>query len=96
MIVLAVTWIANEGHEDEVARIFAKLTEQARKEPGCAMFVVHRHQSDSRRFFVYEQYRDEAALDAHRATPHFLQLARKELPEVGARVDANLWVPLEP
>lgn len=96
MIVLAVTWIANEGHEDEVARIFAKLTNESRKEPGCAMFLVHRHQSDSRRFFVYEQYRDEAALDSHRATPHFLQLARKELPAVGQRVDANLWVPLEP
>ena len=94
MIVLAVTWVAKEGHEEEVATLFTKLTVEARKEPGCAMFQVHRLRDDGRRFFIYEQYRDEAALEAHRNTPHFLQLARKELLPIADRVDANLWVPL--
>ena len=45
MVVLAVTWMAKVGHEAEVAALFEKLTEQSRKEPGCAMYQVHRHKT---------------------------------------------------
>ena len=94
MVVLAVTWIAKNGRESEVAALFARLTEESRKEPGCAMYQVHRHKTEPRRFFIYEQYRDDAALEAHRATPHFLQCARKELPKVAERVEGQLYEPL--
>ena len=94
MVVLAVTWKAKVGHENEVAGIFGKLTEESRKEPGCAMYLVHRHKTDPRRFFIYEQYRDDAALEAHRAAPYFLRYARKELPKVADRVEGNLFEPL--
>ena len=63
MLVLAVNWLAHEGHENEVAVIFSKLQAASRQEPGCLMYVVHRHTEDPRRFFIYEQYRDAAALD---------------------------------
>jgi quinol monooxygenase YgiN len=94
MVVLAVTWMAKVGHENEVATIFGKLTEESRKEPGCAMYVVHRHRTEPRRFFIYEQYKDDAALEAHRAAPHFLQFARKELPKFADRVEGHLFEPL--
>jgi (4S)-4-hydroxy-5-phosphonooxypentane-2,3-dione isomerase len=94
MVVLAVTWMAKAGHETEVAAILEKLTELSRKEPGCAMYQVHRHKTEPRRFFIYEQYKDDAALEAHRTTPYFLQHARKELPKVADRVDGNLFEPL--
>ena len=94
MVVLAVTWMAKQGHEAEVADLFAKLTEESRKEPGVLMFQVHRHKTEPRRFFIYEQYKDDAALEAHRATPHFLQYARKDLPRIGDRVEGQLYEPL--
>jgi quinol monooxygenase YgiN len=94
MVVLAVTWVAKAGREAEVSVLFAKLTEESRKEPGCAMYQVHRHRTELRRFFIYEQYRDDAALETHRATAHFLQYAKKELPKVADRVDGNLFDPL--
>jgi quinol monooxygenase YgiN len=94
MVVLAVTWMAKAGHEVEVAALFEKLTEQARKEPGCAMYQVHRHKTEPRRFFIYEQYKDDAALEAHRAAPYFLQHARKDLPKVADRVEGHLFEPL--
>ena len=43
MVVLSVTWAANAGKEAEAARLFKKLTEESRKEPGCLMYVVRRH-----------------------------------------------------
>ena len=95
MVVLAVTWMAKVGHEAEVAALFEKLTVQSRTEPGCAMYQVHRHKTEPRRFFIYEQYKDDAALEAHRASAHFLQYAKKELPKLGERVEGNLYSPIE-
>jgi autoinducer 2-degrading protein len=94
MVVLAVTWMAKVGHEAEVTAVFAKLTEESRKEPGVLMFQVHRHKTEARRFFIYEQYKDDAALEAHRTSPHFLQYARKELPRIADRVEGQLFEPL--
>ena len=94
MVVLAVTWMAKVGHEGDVATLFGKLTEESRKDPGCAMYQVHRHKTEPRRFFIYEQYKDDSALEAHRAAPHFLQFAKKELPKVAERVDGQLYEPL--
>ncbi len=94
MVVLAVIWMAKAGHEAEVAAVLAKLSEEARKETGCAMFQVHRHKTEPRRYFIYEQYKDDAALETHRTTPHFLQYARKDLPKIADRIEGNLFEPL--
>jgi len=91
MVVLAVTWVAKVGQEAEVAEVLAKLTVEARKEPGCAMFQVHRHRTEPRRFFIYEQYKDDAALETHRNTTHFLQYARKDLPKFADRIEGQLY-----
>ncbi len=94
MIVLAVTWMAKVGREKEVVDVFSKLTEESRKEAGCIMYLVHQHKTEPQRFLVYEQYKDDAALEAHRAAPHFLQYVKKELPKLGARIEGNLYNPL--
>jgi len=94
MVVLAVTWMAKVGRESEVIAIFEKLSAESRKEPGCLMYQVHKHKTDLRRFFVYEQYQDAAALEAHRTAPHFLQLAKKDLPKLGDRIEGHLYEPL--
>jgi len=94
MVVLAVTWVAKTGKESETAALFTKLTEESRKEPGCLMYQVHRHKTEPRRFFIYEQYKDDGALEAHRTAPHFLQFAKKELPKVADRVEGHLFEPL--
>jgi (4S)-4-hydroxy-5-phosphonooxypentane-2,3-dione isomerase len=94
MIVLAVTWIAKSGREEEAAALFRTLTELSRKEPGCLMYQVHRSQKDRGRFLIYEQYRNEAALDLHRNSPHFLEYARNQLPKIAERKEGELYDPL--
>jgi (4S)-4-hydroxy-5-phosphonooxypentane-2,3-dione isomerase len=94
MVVLAVTWMAKAGRESDAAEMFVKLTEESRKEPGCMTYQVHRHKTEPRRFFIYEQYKDDAALEAHRASPHFLQYAKKALPKVADRIEGQLYDPL--
>jgi quinol monooxygenase YgiN len=86
--------MANPGKEEKVADAFRKLEAAARQEPGCVMFVVHRHRTDTARFFVYEQYRDDAALATHRETKHFQEYVVKALPAIGIRREADLYSPL--
>jgi autoinducer 2-degrading protein len=42
-----------------------------RDEAGCLRFDVLQDTEDENKFFYYEVYRDEAALQAHREAPHF-------------------------
>jgi quinol monooxygenase YgiN len=95
MVVLAVTWQAKEGQESEAARLFRTLQTASRMEPGCLMYVVHCHRTDPRRFFIYEQYKDDAALQAHRDSAHFQRYAVGELPRIATRLEGELYNPLE-
>jgi quinol monooxygenase YgiN len=58
------------------------------------MFVVHRHRTDHARFFVYEQYRDDAAFAAHRQSRHFQDYAVNALSAIGIRREGELYFPL--
>jgi len=40
-------------------------------EPGCYRFNVLRDQKDENVYYFYEVYEDEAALEKHRAMPHY-------------------------
>jgi (4S)-4-hydroxy-5-phosphonooxypentane-2,3-dione isomerase len=42
-----------------------------RDEPGCMRFNVLQDAQDQNVYYFYEVYRDEAALEAHRAAPHY-------------------------
>jgi autoinducer 2-degrading protein len=42
-----------------------------RDEPGCMRFNVLQDTQDQHIYYFYEVYRDEAALEAHRAAPHY-------------------------
>jgi quinol monooxygenase YgiN len=94
MVVLAVTWAARPGHEDEVAAVFRKLEAASRRDPGCLMFVAHQHGDDASRFLIYEQYEHDAALQVHRSSPHFHEYVRKVLPGIAERLQGDFYIPL--
>jgi quinol monooxygenase YgiN len=75
MICIAVTYMIQPGREDEAVEYFGLLARETRKEPGCRQYVAHRSLAEPRQFFLYEQYDDHAAVDAHRASPHFARYA---------------------
>jgi (4S)-4-hydroxy-5-phosphonooxypentane-2,3-dione isomerase len=94
MICLNVTLIARAGEERRIAELFPKLQEASRKEPGCLMYVVHQHLTDLRKFLVYEQYKDEAALELHRNSPHFQEIAANTIYKLIDSREAELYRPL--
>ena len=42
-----------------------------RDEPGCLRFNVLQDEQDPNVYYFFEVYRDDAALEAHRAAPHY-------------------------
>ena len=75
MLILAVHVTILAGHEDEVLEAFRNLESETRREPGCIFYVVQRSRENPLHYLIYEQYTDEAALEAHRDSPHFKQYA---------------------
>ena len=73
MICLAVTYMMKPGTEDEVVERLRQLTEATRQEPGCRFYLSHRSTTEPRKFFLYEQYDNQDALEYHRSTPHFIE-----------------------
>ena len=55
----------------EMAEAVRLLAAESRREPGCVSYIPHHSEEDPDTIVIYEQYRDEEALAAHRETPHF-------------------------
>jgi quinol monooxygenase YgiN len=94
MICAAVTYVIGPGHENEAVALLARLTEHSRAEPGCRMYQAHRSTTDPRKFFLYEQFDDQVALDAHRATAHFEQYVKNGLFTILESQTPELYEPL--
>lgn len=94
MICLAVRIVVNSGQEEAVVKSFRALAEASRKEPGCLQYVVQQHIEDGRRFLVYEQYRDDEALSAHRNSHHFQHYALNDIYTRIESREADLYRPL--
>ena len=56
---------AKPGAESEVGTLISAMTDEVRREPGNTEFPVYRERDNHRKFFVFEQYQDEASFDAH-------------------------------
>ena len=85
---------AAPGKGDALA---ALLTEQAgvirKTEPGCVAYRVHRSTSDPDAFLFYEIYADDAAFEAHRASPHLAQYRKRREDEglLAGAVDVKVY-----
>ena len=73
MVVLKVDMLVKPGAEEKCREYIQILQKHSRQEPGCLMYIGHQSSEDPRKFMFYEQYKDQAALAAHRAATYFKQ-----------------------
>jgi quinol monooxygenase YgiN len=67
MLTFTAKLTVKAGQEAEFERIMRVAVPKVREEPGNHAYVFHRAQDNPRVFMFYEEYSDQAALDAHRA-----------------------------
>jgi len=76
---LAVKWTIKKGELDAVLAALRPLTEASRQEPGCLLYQAHRDPENENVLFLYEQYLDETAYQAHADSEHFKTYALKDI-----------------
>jgi quinol monooxygenase YgiN len=75
MISFTVRMTFRSEDRDEIHRILRELTRLSRQEDGCVSYIPHIVESNPDTILIYEQYKDETAAEAHRASKHFAKYA---------------------
>lgn len=79
------------GKESEFEAVFLELQAAVKKnEPGALQYEVFKSKANASTYIVMEQYKDEAALAAHRTTPHMAAAG----PKLGAVLDGRPGIEL--
>lgn len=67
-----------EGKNAEFEAVFGELAAAVRaNEPGNNFYALHKSRDDAQLYVVLEQYKDEAAVEAHRNAAHFKEGGKK-------------------
>ncbi|MEV7827877.1 putative quinol monooxygenase [Microbacterium enclense] len=89
---LYAQFTAEEGAGDTVAALLRGYGEAVSAEPGNVRFDAHRLADDPRSFFVYEEYVDDAAFQAHLGTEHCAVFNRAFAPHVVGGASTLTWL----
>ena len=71
MLVNAVIYTFPPHKISDVEDMLVQLRDASRAEAGCITFDVSRSLEDPNAFVLYEEWRDQAALDIHYKENHF-------------------------
>jgi quinol monooxygenase YgiN len=75
MIVLIAKYHVKPGHADTVEAALRRMAPLVlAQEPGCTQYRVHRSTENPDLFLLYEEYVDQAAIEAHRRMPQFQEI----------------------
>ncbi len=71
VITKRVTFIAKEGCEDKMKELLTAMVKPSKVEDGCIFYEIFQYENNKRKFMAYESWRDEKALDGHKASAHY-------------------------
>lgn len=74
MTVVTAVFDARPGCEAQLEAVLRELVGKVAGEPGALEYALHRASDAPGRFYFYERYRDQAAIDTHMATPYLRQV----------------------
>jgi quinol monooxygenase YgiN len=71
MISFTVRMKFRADDRERVGEMLATLARESRQEPGCVSYIPHTVDGEPDTVVIYEQYKDQKAVEAHRASAHF-------------------------
>ena len=83
------------GREDELKTELLALTAPTRAEPGNYRYDLYQSLAQPNRFVRIEEWKDAAALEEHKQTPH-LKASFEKRRQQGWKTDITLWTPVLP
>jgi autoinducer 2-degrading protein len=94
LLIQSIRFTFAPEDDDKVEAIFRELREASRKEEGVMAFEVARSQEKPNVFVLWEEYRDEAALDSHKATEHYKRLVLDGVRPLALERTGEMAVPI--
>lgn len=70
-ITKRVTFIAKEGDEAKMKELLTAMVIPSKAEDGCILYDIYQYENNPRKFMAVETWRDEAALNGHKASTHY-------------------------
>lgn len=70
-ITKRVTFIAKEGYEEKMKELLSAMVVPSKTEEGILFYEIFQYENNRRMFMAVETWRDEAALDGHKASAHY-------------------------
>jgi (4S)-4-hydroxy-5-phosphonooxypentane-2,3-dione isomerase len=80
MFVVCVHVHVKPEHSEAFVEASLENARNTTQEPGNLRFDVLQHADDPNCFLLYEVYRDEAGMKAHKETPHYARWAETVAP----------------
>jgi len=87
--------VARKGQEDQLRALLRGMLIPTRAEPGCRLYELYESGSGGR-FYFYETWESQAALDQHAASPHFKHLEQSIGELVAEPFEVNILTKILP
>lgn len=71
IITKQVTFIAKNGSVEKMKELLKTMVEASKAEDGCLLYDIFQLKNEPKKFIVIESWRDEVALDGHKASAHY-------------------------
>lgn len=71
IITKQVTFIAKDDGIEKMKELLRTMVEASKAEDGCLLYDIFQLKNEPKKFIVIESWRDEAALDGHKASAHY-------------------------
>ena len=70
-ITKRVTFIAKPDGIEKMKELLSAMVEPSKAEDGCHFYEIVQYKDKPEKFMAIETWRDEAALDGHKASAHY-------------------------
>jgi len=70
-ITKKVTFIAKKDGIEKMKELLSSMVAPSKAEDGCLFYKIFQCKERPEKFFAVETWRDEAALDGHKASAHY-------------------------
>lgn len=93
MLLVTVKISAKVGHADKLVQLLKEMAAEGRKEVGMLAYDPYRSVEDADTVFMYEVYRDQEALDQHRANAALEPFRERLMALLEGAPEVHIWTP---
>lgn len=94
VLIASIVFTFAAQDADKAETMFRELRDASVREPGVVRFEVGRSHEKPNVFALWEVYRDQEALSAHRSTEHFQRLVVDGIRPLAQQRNAETVIPI--